>query len=190
MRWLGGIYSPQPLPSRWQRLLAIGAPDSSVHHQTATMHCPAHATSAQPLRFRAVDRWRRLSSSCTGQSGATPDSLVPSDFCALTSAASLFTTVALHGRPLARREPLFRWFTGQSGGTPDSPVNYSGACLQNSREWLVWRAPGPVHRTVSSAHRTLSGAPKNITLYVLLQFLIESLTEFLSWFMLNLMHLR
>jgi hypothetical protein len=176
MRWLGGIYSPQPLPSRWQRLLAMGAPDSSVHHQTTTVHCPVRATSAQPLRFGAVDRWRRLSSSSTGQSGTLW--LLHSDFC-----VSLFTTVALHGRPLARREPLLRWFTGQSGGTPDSPVNYSGARLQNSREWLVWRAPGLVHRT-------LSGAPKNITLYVLLQFLIESLTEFLSWFMLNLMHLR
>jgi hypothetical protein len=25
---VGGIYSPQPLPSRWQRMLAMGAPDS------------------------------------------------------------------------------------------------------------------------------------------------------------------
>jgi hypothetical protein len=25
---VGGIYSPQPLPSRWQSLLAMGAPDS------------------------------------------------------------------------------------------------------------------------------------------------------------------
>jgi hypothetical protein len=39
-------------------------------------------------------------------------------------------------------------------------------------------------------HQTLSGAPKISTLYVLLQFFIESLTEFLSWFVLNLMHLR
>jgi hypothetical protein len=88
MWWLGGIYSPQPL-SRWQRLLAMDAPDSPVRHQTGTVHCPVHATSAYPLGFRAVDRWSALSSSCTRQSGATPDSPVPSDFVALTSVAIL-----------------------------------------------------------------------------------------------------
>jgi hypothetical protein len=66
----------------------------------------------------------------TGQSDATPDSLMPSDLCALTSVAALFITVHLMKRPLARREPLLRWLTGQSGGTPDSPVNYSGAHLE------------------------------------------------------------
>jgi hypothetical protein len=38
----GGIYSPQPLPSRWQRLLTMGTPDnhcslSSVHHVSASV---------------------------------------------------------------------------------------------------------------------------------------------------------
>jgi hypothetical protein len=34
-RWLGGgIYSLQPLPSRWLTLLAMGTPDSPVVHQT------------------------------------------------------------------------------------------------------------------------------------------------------------
>jgi hypothetical protein len=70
MRWLGDIYSPQPLPSRWQGLLAMGAPDSPVRHWTTTVQCPVRATSAQLLGFGAVDRWRRLSSCCTGQSGA------------------------------------------------------------------------------------------------------------------------
>jgi hypothetical protein len=60
---VGGIYSPQPLPSRWQGLLAMDTHDN-------TMHCSVPATSAQPLGFEVVDRWRRLSSSCTGQSGA------------------------------------------------------------------------------------------------------------------------
>jgi hypothetical protein len=148
-------------------------------------HRTVRCTTGQPLcTIRCAppqrNRWRRLSSSCTGQSGATPDSPVASYFCALTSVVALCTTVALHSRPLARRESLLRWFTGQSGGTSGSPVNYSGVPLQNSREWLVWRAPGLVHWTVSGAHQTLSGAPKNSTLYVLLQFLIESLTEFLS----------
>jgi hypothetical protein len=75
------------------------------------MHCPVRATSVHPLGFGAGDRWRRLSSSCTGQSGATPDNPVPSDFCALTSTTVLFSTVALHSRPLVRREPLLCWLT-------------------------------------------------------------------------------
>jgi hypothetical protein len=52
-------------------------PDSHVH-------CPMRATSAQSLG--SVDRWGALSSCCTGQSGATPDSPVTSDFGALTFA--------------------------------------------------------------------------------------------------------
>jgi hypothetical protein len=34
------------------------------------VHYPMRATSAQTLGFEAVDRWRFLSSSCIGQSGA------------------------------------------------------------------------------------------------------------------------
>jgi hypothetical protein len=112
---VGGIYSPQPLPSRWQGLLVMGAPDSLGRHRTATVHCLVRAMLAQPLEFQAVNRWRCLSSSYTGQSGATLDKPVHSDFCALTSVAALFTTVALHSRPLARRESLLCWLTGQSG---------------------------------------------------------------------------
>jgi hypothetical protein len=67
---VGGIYSPQPLSSRWQRLLAMGAPDSPVRHRAVTVHCPVRATSAQPLGFGAVDRWSCLSSCCTGLSSA------------------------------------------------------------------------------------------------------------------------
>jgi hypothetical protein len=100
---------------------------------------------------------------------------VTSDFC-----AALFDIVRFCSRPLARREPLLRWLTGQSGGTPDSPVNYSGARPEETQEWPVCLLAGLVHRTVSSA-------PFFSTPYVLLQFLIESLTEFLSWFVLNLM---
>jgi hypothetical protein len=92
---VGGIYSPQPLHSRWQRLLAMGAPDSSVRHRTITVHYAVRATSACPLGFREVDRWRHLSFCCTGQSGATPDSPVTSNFYALTSVAALFGTYIL-----------------------------------------------------------------------------------------------
>jgi hypothetical protein len=130
----------------------MGAPDSPVAHQIITVHCPVRARSARLLGFGAVDHWSALSSCCIGQSSATLDSPVPSDFC-----AALFITVHLTNRPLTCREPLLRWLTGQSGGTPDSLVNYSGARMQNSREW-------PVHLLAGLVHRTLSGAPKNSTL--------------------------
>jgi hypothetical protein len=70
MEMVGGIYSLQPLPSRWLTLLSMGAPDSLVAHWTVTVHCPVRATSACPLGFGAsrlfttitfaVDRWRQL----------------------------------------------------------------------------------------------------------------------------------
>jgi hypothetical protein len=131
MRWLGVFIAPN-------HFLAIGevcwrwAPDSPVAHQTVTVHCPVRATSARLLGYGEVDHWRRLSFCCTGQFGATPDSLVTSDFC-----AALFSTVPLRSRPLVRREPLLCWLIRQSGGTPNSPVNYSGACPEETREWLV-----------------------------------------------------
>jgi hypothetical protein len=81
------------------------------------MHCPVRATLAQPLGFGAVDHWRYLSSSCTGQSSATPDCPVPSDFCAalLITVPSDEQTVGVQGAvaPLAHRE--VRWHTGWSG---------------------------------------------------------------------------
>jgi hypothetical protein len=75
MRWLGDIYSPQPLPSRWLFLLAMGAPDSPVVHQT--LHCSLSGVHhvSYPLGFGAVDRWRLLSSSGIGQSDGTPDTV-------------------------------------------------------------------------------------------------------------------
>jgi hypothetical protein len=66
---VGGIYSPQPLPSCWLFLLAMGAPVSPVAHRTVTIHCPVHTTLAHPLGFGVVDRWSPLSFCCTGQSG-------------------------------------------------------------------------------------------------------------------------
>jgi hypothetical protein len=86
--------------------------------------------------------------------------------------------------------PLLRWLTGHVWCTLDSPVNYSGGRPSNSREWLVHLCTGLVHRTVSSAHRIVSGAPFDSTLSCLAPNLFVSPTEFLSWFVLNLMHLR
>jgi hypothetical protein len=73
MRWLGGIYSPQPLPSCWLFLLSMGTQDSPLVHQT--WHCslsgPRHVS--YPLWFGAVDRWHLLYSSGIGQFGGTLD---------------------------------------------------------------------------------------------------------------------
>jgi hypothetical protein len=76
-------------------------------------------------------------------------------------------------------------------------MNYSGVSLENSREWPVRLVEGLVHRTVSGAHRTVSGAhrtmssaPLGSTLSCLAPNLIVSPTEFFSWFVLNLMHMR
>jgi hypothetical protein len=70
---VGGIYSLQPLPSRWMFLLAMVTPDSPVVHRTDIIHCPVRAMSARLLGFGAVDHWNPLSFSCTGQFGGTPD---------------------------------------------------------------------------------------------------------------------
>jgi hypothetical protein len=141
-------------------------------HRTVTVHCPVRTISARSLGFGAIDRWRPLSFCYTGQSG--DHWLLPWYY-----------------------SPLFmwavdRWHAGSrcSAGSPDSPVNYSEGCPWISREWLVWLCWGLVHQTLSGTHRIVSGAPLGSTLSTLLQFLIVSLMEFLSWFLLNLMHLR
>jgi hypothetical protein len=127
---VGGIYSPQPLPRCWQSLLVMGTPDSPVAHRTVTIQCLGRATSARRLGFGAIDRWRSLSFCCIGQSGATPDSLMTSDFCVLTSARHCLALYTF---------AVDRWRAGSrcSAGSPDSSVNYSGGCPRNFREWLV-----------------------------------------------------
>jgi hypothetical protein len=171
-RWLGGIYSLQPLPSYWLSLLSMGTPDSLVVHQTGTFHCPVCATSARSLGFGAVDRWSPLSYSCTGQSGATPDMLW-----------LLPCTVHFWQSTIGTRLPLLSWLTRHVQCTPFSSVNYSRARPRKTREWLV-------RVELSLGHQTLSGAPLAAHSQVFAPYLFESPTKFLSWFVLNLMHLR
>jgi hypothetical protein len=124
----------------------MGASDSPVRHRTTT--------SAQPLGFGAGQPLEALSSCCTRQSGATPDNLVPSDFCAALFHSDISTVDCWMSR-----EPLLGWFTGQSDGTPDSPVNYSGARpgIPESgwfgvvRSWCIGHCP-VAHRTVRCAN--------------------------------------
>jgi hypothetical protein len=87
----------------------MGAPDSPVRHWTGTVRCPVRRHVSQSLGFGAGRPLESLSSSCTGQSSATSDSPVRSDFCTSDSVASLSGAVAL----LAHR--TVRWHTGQSG---------------------------------------------------------------------------
>jgi hypothetical protein len=65
----------------------MGALDSPVHHRTGTVRCPVRRHVTQLLGFGAKSTVGALSACGTGQSGATPDSPVPSDFAALTSTA-------------------------------------------------------------------------------------------------------
>jgi hypothetical protein len=96
----------------------MGAPDSPVRHRTGTVPCSVRCHVTQPLGFGARSTVGALSSCGTEQSGATPDSPMPSDFAALTSVVTLLT---LHSRPLAQIAvaPLthrtVRWHTRQSG---------------------------------------------------------------------------
>ena len=46
---VGGIYSLQPLPTRWLFLLSMGTPDSPVVHRICIVHCPVCATLARPV---------------------------------------------------------------------------------------------------------------------------------------------
>jgi hypothetical protein len=93
----------------------MGAPDSPVRHRTGIMHCPVPRHVTQPLGFRAKTIVGPLSSCSIEQSGATPDSTVPSDFAALTSAAHYAALFPLPESTVACRYPL-------SADSPDSPV--------------------------------------------------------------------
>jgi hypothetical protein len=127
----------------------MGVPDSPMRHRTTTVHCPVRATSVQPLGFGAGRPLEPLSSCCTGQSGATPNNPVLSDFCDLTSARQCSLLFTLHSRPLAQASRC-------SAGAPDSPVNYSGARLhfpgsgwfQLVRSWCTGQSGAPFYSTL------------------------------------------
>jgi hypothetical protein len=95
----------------------MSAPDNLLRHRTDTIQCPVRCHVTQPLGFRAGRPLESLSSCGTGQSGAAPDSPVPSDFCRYTVAhCSTMQSRPLRADsrcPLAHR--IVRWHTGQSG---------------------------------------------------------------------------
>jgi hypothetical protein len=73
----------------------MGAPESLVRHWIGTVGCPVRCHITQPFGFGSKSTIGALSPCDTGQSGATPDSPVLSDFAALTSVAALFTSSVL-----------------------------------------------------------------------------------------------
>jgi hypothetical protein len=115
MWWLGSIYSPQPLCSRWPRLLATGTPDSLVRHRTSTVRCPVRRHASQPLGFRAGRPLETLYSCGTGQSGALW--LLRTDFwLALFIVAGAFAVDHWRMRAIALlAHRTVQWHIGQSG---------------------------------------------------------------------------
>jgi hypothetical protein len=81
----------------------MGVPDSPVRHRTGTVHCPVRRHVTQLLGFGVKSTVGALSPCSTGQSGATPDSPMPSDFAVLTSATALFTSSVVLYSTVARR---------------------------------------------------------------------------------------
>jgi hypothetical protein len=135
---VGGIYSLQPLPSRWLALLSMGTLDSPVVHQIYHCSLSGECHVSRPLGFGVVDSWGLLSSCGTGQSGGTPDSPVCFDVAVLTSA--LFIVPSSAQSTVGRSWPLLHWLTGQSGGTPDSLVNFSEVALRKLESGQFARA--------------------------------------------------
>jgi hypothetical protein len=125
----------------------------------------------QSLGFKAKSTVGALSPCGTGQSGATPDSPVPSNFTVLTSATALFTSSGTFAVDHCAQIAVACWLTGQSGDTPDSLLNYSGA---------RWRKPesgwfNPVRAWCtghcSVAHRTVRCArPQHTQFFAPVQF--------------------
>jgi hypothetical protein len=75
---VGGIYSLQPLLSRWLSLLLMGTPDSPVVHGHGTVHYLVRATSA---RHWGLERLT-VGVLCPV---VAPDSLVPHRTCPVCS---------------------------------------------------------------------------------------------------------
>jgi hypothetical protein len=155
---VGGIYSPNHQTNRWG-CAAVDGRTGQSGVPPDTVRCGSHIT--QPLgfwRFRSLELWRP----------GAPDSLVPHRtgtiqcLVRLLSLLWLCAHCAIVSRPL---ESTVALVSRCSADTPDSPVNYSGARTQ-TRRWRVWGRS-------SLAHRTLSGAPDQGSIWFLLLLSFE-----------------
>jgi hypothetical protein len=172
---VGGIYSHQPLSIHWLFLLSMGTPDSRVVHQTGHCSLPRACHVSGPLGFGAVGRWNPLSCSCTGQFGAFwLRSLTSELHCAL-HCSLLQSTVA-------RSDRFSIGSPDMSGAHRTVQWIIAERALENSRvSSSLCARPGALDTVRCATGSTLSSLAPNI---------VESPTLFLSWFVLNLMHLR
>jgi hypothetical protein len=74
-----------------------------VRHQTGTVGYPVRRHVTQPLGFGSSQPLAPLSSCGTGQSGATPDTVLYAMTSVLTSAAHFLCTIAFEESTVARR---------------------------------------------------------------------------------------
>jgi hypothetical protein len=161
---VGGIYSLQPLPSRWVTLLSMGTSDSTMVHQTLYCSLYSECHISRPLGFGAVD-YRSILSSCgTGQSGAFW-------LCrlALTSDSQIVlqSTIGEVDRC--------------SVGSPDSPMNYSRLTMRKPKSGQFVRCFG-------------LGTGQCLVRHWLHQYLyapnfVEFLNSFLLYVNVNIIHL-
>jgi hypothetical protein len=164
MEVVGGIYIPNHYSSRccrWRTGRSGGAPDGPVVHRTWHYSVSDVCHVSCLLKFGAVDRWSPLSSSCTGQSGGTPE----------MSGAFWYRcfdfwlhTVHFCSRPLRVGDSCSVGSPDTVWCTSDSPVNYSEVVPWETREW-------PVREVLS-----LSGAPLAAPFLVFVANLFESPT--------------
>jgi hypothetical protein len=132
---VGGIYSPQPLPSRWQRLLAMGAPDSYCSLSGARhISVSVRVWSSWPLEPFVFLLHRTVRWPLTSALWLCRDTI---QHC--SSAQSIVGAQGVVA-PLAHR--IVRWHTGQSG-------ELWWSAPEETREWHVCLLAGLVHQTVS-----------------------------------------
>jgi hypothetical protein len=160
----------------------MGTPDSPVVHRT--WHCSLSDAChvSRPLGFVAVDCWSPSSSCGTGQSGGTPDSLLRSDFAAMTFDLRIVHCSSDIAVDRWRSRPLLRWLPSMSDAHRIVRWIIAERLWENPRAASSW-VPRPGHRTVF-------GASLAAPMLIFAPNLQSSPTYFLCWFMLNFMHLR
>jgi hypothetical protein len=98
----------------------MGAPDSSVHHRTLPVRQPRHPT----VRVLTVSTVGALTSWCTEQSGAAPDSHYSLSGASSGAALTLRKLSAHCSRCRRPLESTIALLSCCSAGTLDSPVTH------------------------------------------------------------------
>jgi hypothetical protein len=164
----GGGWGVFIVPTTILAVVVDDAPDSLVVHRTRYCSLFGARHVSRPLGFGEVDQWSPLSSSCTGQSGGTPDMSSAFWLCCSDFWIRTVHFYCLLQSTIDAKLPLLRWFTGHVQCTPDNPVNYSGATPSETR---VASSSGARPR-----HQTLSGAPLGAPFLVFAPNFVDSST--------------